>query len=268
MNKLRSAAVAALIALGIAGSGIAQQTVAQSTTRELPNKVAPVPFGPGERATYRVTYGIAGGVGKGTVEVAGIDTIRGHPAYHLRLAVKGGIPFARVDDLQESWLDVASLYSHRFHQNLHEVKYKRLLTREFFPSEMLWRGIQNKEIGPLAHSAPLDDISIMYWIRTQPLEVGRTYTINRYFKADGNPVVVKVLRRETIKVPAGEFNTIVVQPIIRTKGLFSEGGEAEIFFSDDDRRIIVQITTKLSIGTLKLQLESHREGRPLTGDIF
>ena len=38
-----------------------------------------------------------------------------------------------------------------------------------------------------------------------PLEIGRTYTFNRYWKNDGNPVTIKVLRREKVKVPAGEF---------------------------------------------------------------
>jgi hypothetical protein len=105
----------------------------------------------------------------------------------------------------------------------------------------------------------------MYWARTIPLEVGRTYTFSRYFKQDGNPVVVKVLRRQTVKVPAGTFSTIVIQPIIKTKGLFSEGGEAELYFSDDSRRMLVMMNTNLSIGSLKLQLQSYEAGEPLTG---
>jgi hypothetical protein len=43
----------------------------------------------------------------------------------------------------------------------------------------------------------------------------------------------------------------VVQPIIRTKGLFSEGGRAEVFFTDDDRRIPVLIKSRLDVPLLK-----------------
>jgi hypothetical protein len=65
-------------------------------------------------------------------------------------------------------------------------------------------------------------------------------------------------------VPAGSFPVIVVQPIIRTRGLFSEGGRAEVFFTDDDRRIPVQIKTNLDvplIKTMNMQLYSYTPGK-------
>src|SRR5690349_11836727 len=66
------------------------------TTAVAPS-VARVPFGVREKATYRVSFkGI--GVGNGSIEVAGVDTVRGNPTYHLVMKVKGGIPFARIDD--------------------------------------------------------------------------------------------------------------------------------------------------------------------------
>jgi hypothetical protein len=57
-------------------------------------------------------------------------------------------------------------------------------------------------------------------------------------------------------VPAGEFNTIVVQPIIRSSGMWSEGGEAEIHFSDDDLRIVVYMKADVPNfpGSLSLHL--------------
>ncbi len=238
-----------------------------SVIRPIERRIASVPFGPGERGTFKVTFGGIG-VGRGVVEVAGLDTIRGIPAYHFVLKIKGGVPFAHVDDVQESWMDIVRLSSLRFHQNLNQVKYKRRLTFDFFPSEGIWKVLEREQSGPLASNQPLDDISFMYWVRTIPLEVGKTYTFTRYFKTEGNPVVVKVLRRETVKVPAGTFQTIVLKPIIKTKGLFSEGGEAELYFTDDSRRMLVMLSSKLSIGTLKLHLESYTPGDPLSGSLF
>jgi hypothetical protein len=250
-----------------------QTSHATVTRPHVAGKVAPVPFGVHEKATFKVSFsGI--GVGTGTSHVESVDTVRGVPVYHLVFKIKGGMIVAHVDDTQESWLDVANLTSLRFHQNLQEVNYKRNLVIDMFPTESLWRSVnyrlkasdpdRNKS-GPLASAEPLDDVSFMYWARTIPLEVGRTYTFSRYFKQDGNPVVVKVLRRQTVKVPAGTFSTIVIQPIIKTKGLFSEGGEAELYFSDDSRRMLVMMNTNLSIGSLKLQLQSYEAGEPLTG---
>ena len=111
--------------------------------------------------------------------------------------------------------------------------------------------------------APLDDISFLYFVRTLPLEVGDVYTFDRYFKESGNPVEIRVLRRETVEVPAGVFEAIVVHPTFQTSGMFSDGGEAELFFTDDESRTLVYMKTKLSIGNLTLHLESAEQGRPL-----
>ncbi len=94
--------------------------------------------------------------------------------------------------------------------------------------------------------------------------MGETYEWNRYFRFDRNPVILRVLRRETVKVPAGEFSTIVVQPIIKTRGIFSEGGEAEIFITDDERRIPVKLKSKLVVGSVTLELTEWVEGERLT----
>jgi hypothetical protein len=236
-------------------------------------KVAAVPFGLHEKATFKASFGGIG-VGGGTAEVVGLDTIRGVPSYHFLFTMKGGIIFAHVDDRQESWMDAAKLVSMRFHQDLHEVNYKRDLVFDMYPAETLWRSVnrlrktsdpKHEESGPLATTIPLDDISFMYWARTIPLEVGKTYTFTRYFKQDGNPVIVRVLRRETVKVPAGTYQTIVIQPVIRAKGMFAEGGKAELYFTDDARRMLVKLSTKLSIGSITLQLEDYKPGVPVMG---
>ncbi|MBI4545106.1 MAG: DUF3108 domain-containing protein [Gemmatimonadetes bacterium] len=227
--------------------------------------VAAVPFGPGERLDYKLTLGIFGEVGKGSMEVVGVEDVRGSPAYHLRFDLKGGILFAKVDDRLQSWLDVSRLQSHRFRQDQKEFRYERHRTLDFFPHEMLWRRLDKDESGALATERPLDDVSFIYFVRTLPLEVGQTYTFHRYFKADGNPVVVKVLRKEVVKVPAGTFETIVVQPIIQTDGLFGKGGRAEIYFTDDEQRLVVQLKSHVPvIGSLNLYLDSYQPGAKLS----
>jgi hypothetical protein len=65
---------------------------------------------------------------------------------------------------------------------------------------------------------------------------------------------VTVLRRERIRVPAGTFDAIVVRPTIKTTGIFSEGGRAEVWFADDSTRRMLQMTSRLSLGSLSLEL--------------
>ena len=69
---------------------------------------------------------------------------------------------------------------------------------------------------------------------------------------------IRVLRRERVSVPAGEFNAIVVQPVIKSKGIFSENGHAEVWLSDDRNRIMLQMKSGLSFGSINLYLKSYR----------
>jgi hypothetical protein len=71
---------------------------------------------------------------------------------------------------------------------------------------------------------------------------------------------VRVIGRERITVPAGTFDTIVLQPMIRTKGIFSEKGEARIWLTDDASRVMVKMTAKVAFGTLTMALTSARPG--------
>lgn len=231
-----------------------------------------IPFGPGERADYRVSLGIFGTVGEGAMEVVGVERVDGFLTYHLRMTTKGGVLFAKVDDQLDSWMDVKGLFSRRFLQNQHEVSYKRHRQYDFFPAEKRWDVKDfrsgNTDSGELPVDAPLDDVSFLYFVRTLPLEVGETYVFNRYFKADGNPVTLRVLRRDTIKVDAGTFPVIVVQPIIKAGGLFGEGGHAEVYFSDDSRRLVIQLKSSVPvIGSLNMYLKDYKPGlatiRPL-----
>lgn len=262
--QLRSTASAVLLLFAsFASAAPAQIPVDGLRTAEAPP--AAVPFGVGEKLVYSVSLSPFGGVGDGSFEVVELDTIHGHTTYRLRMRVKGGVLFAKVNDHYQSWMDVHSLISRRFQQDQKEVKYERHRTLDFFPEQLRWSRLDKEESGPLPTDRPLDDISFIYYARTLPLEVGRTYTLPQYFHKDGNPVVLKVLRRETVKVPAGTFATIVVQPIIQTKGLFGKGGKAEVYFSDDDRRLLVQMKSDVPVlGSLTLRLERIELGERLS----
>jgi len=215
------------------------------------------PFSVGERAEYDVKFGFVK-AGRGSMELKGIDTVRGRDAYHFIFKVSGGIPFYRVNDVLESWVDTERFHSLRFFQDQEEGGRNREKLYEIFPERGVYEE-KGKQAMPTVES-PLDDMSFLYFVRTLNLEVGRTYSFSRYFKPQANPVQLVVLRRERIEVPAGKFNTIVVQPIIKTRGIFSEGGRAEVWIADDSSRVIVQIKTRLAFGSLNLFLTSYKGG--------
>jgi hypothetical protein len=222
-----------------------------------------VPFGLGERATYAVRLGRLGTIGQGSMQILGVEMVDQRPTYRTRMQIAGGIPLARVDDTFESWIDVNGLFSRRYHQDQKEVNFERVRKFDFFPERRAYRRTDTGETGTLPTDRPLDEVSFLYYARTLPLRVGETYTLNQYFREDGNPVVLRVLRKERVRVPAGTFETIVVQPVIRTRGLFGEGGQAEVFFSDDDRRVLVMLRSRVRlIGSLSLHLQEYQPGQP------
>ena len=231
-------------------------TLAASLPAVQPRQI--VPFDTGEKLTYDVRFGGIK-VGSGRMEVLGTQDVRGREAWHTRFTVKGGIPFYRVNDRMESWIDTRTFESLRFVQDLEEGRRDKERFYEIYPERATYSEKGETEHAPSV-ADPLDDAAFMYFVRTIPLEVGRTYDFNRYFRPDRNPVQIRVLRKETVKVPAGTYRTIVIQPVIKSKGIFSEKGHAEMWLTDDPRRLLVQMKTDLSIGSLSLYLRGYVPG--------
>ncbi len=238
---------------------------ADSVSYEVDPFAAVVPFGPGERLEYNVKLGIFN-AGDAHMEVLGIDSVRGEPTYHLDVAMKGGLLFGAfgMDSRFESWLDTQLLLSRRYISDESNTGYSSYRSFELYPDQMLWDQTDENVTGPLATALPLDDISFIYFVRSLPLEVGQTYTLSRYFKKEGNPVVIEVERRAVREVGAGTFNTIVVRPTIQTDGLFEDGGEAELHFTDDENRYLVYMRVGMPfVGSITLHLENIVPGTPI-----
>ena len=264
--------IAAPLAILVAAAAGAGGLAGQSTGALVDDGVFPeeVPFRIGDEAEYSMLFGTIS-FGRMQLRVEARDTIRETPAYRLAMEVKGGVPFYRMDDRTVSWLATAPYRSLRFEEILKQGSYRRhrrweldheklTATREEWDEEAgAYRPHRRQRDLPMPPGA-LDEISYLFLIRALPLEVGRTYEFNRHFEEDGNPVIVQVLRRERVRVPAGTFETIVVRPVIQTDGLFAEEGEAEVFISDDDRRLIVQIKSRMRRGPVNMYLREFTAG--------
>ncbi len=246
-------ALAFAVALGATFAGAAQAP-AQNVPDSAAQAVAPVRWAVGEFLEYTLKYG-ALSVGSGRMQVLGRDTVRGRDAWKLQFDFSGGTLFFRVNDAFVSWLDVRTLNSLRFEQRIAEPGYRRNRLYQIYPE----RAVFTLDGGPEKPSVPdpLDDATFFYFVRTIPLEVGKSYDFHRYFDPKANPVTIRVLRRDTVDVPAGRFPAIVIQPMIKTNGIFSEGGQAELWLSDDNRRMLLQMKSKLSFGSLNLYLRKY-----------
>jgi hypothetical protein len=225
-----------------------------------------VPWQAGERLEYQVKFSFIT-AGSASIEVLGVEPIRGHDAWHTQFQLKGGRFGYDVAYHFDSWIDVTSLASLRFHSDADQNGKDRIKRYEIFPDRAVFIDETPNPLGTAEQPSvenPLDDGSFLHFIRTVPLEVGKTYEYPRYFRPDRNPVTVKVIKREKIKVPAGEFAAIQIQPVINTPGktMFSKGGNAKLWLSDDANRYVLQVKTVLAVGSINLYLKSVRPAAP------
>lgn len=248
----------ALSTMTLAIAAGAQDTARMNTVVDPKAWRMDVPFGVGESAEYQVKYGIFS-VGRGSMQVLGLDTVRGRDSWHIEFRVRGGVPGFRVNDRMESWIDTKTFASLRFHQQLDQGNYERERRFEIYPGSTF---VEDEREPQPTVEMPLDDGSFLYFIRTIPLQVGHEYVFDRYFRPDRNPVRIQVLRKERIRVPAGTFETIVIRPIIKARGIFSEDGRAEVWLTDDDKRLMVQMKSQMKVGSLNLYLRSYTPAPP------
>lgn len=238
---------------------------ADSVSYEVDPFAAVVPFGPGERLEYNVKLGIFN-AGEAHMEVLGIDSVRGEPTYHIDVAMRGGLLFGafKLNSRFESWLDTQLIISRRYISDESYTGYSSYRSFELYPDEMYWHQTDEDVIGDLPSALPLDDMAFIYFVRSLPLEVGQTRQYSNYFKEEGNPVTIEVLRRDVRETAAGTFNTIVVRPTIMTDGLFKDGGEAELHFTDDENRYLVYMRVGMPVvGSITLHLENIVPGTPI-----
>ena len=220
--------------------------------RKLENKA----FKVGERLTYDVKYGFVV-AGVAVYSIPSIKRIAGRDAYHILFEVNS-VPtfdaFYKVRDRYETYVDVEGLFPWRFQQHIREGGYSRDFSA-FFDQR---RGKAKTSEG--TYDIPLyvnDIVSAMYLARTfdySKLKIGDKFELKNFYKDKVYDLYVKYLGRERIKVPAGTFDCIIVEPLVQEGGLFKSEGSIVIWISDDDLKIPVKVKTKVIIGSIDAEL--------------
>jgi hypothetical protein len=99
-----------------------------------------------------------------------------------------------------------------------------------------------------------DTLSSFFYFRTVALQVGTSSFIDIFDCKKLWNTEVQVLRRERISTPLGTFNTIVIKPLLKFEGIFARTGDMHIWLTDDERRIPVQMKSKVRIGSITATL--------------
>jgi hypothetical protein len=237
-----------MLNLAVRIAGLILPVLASTAAAPAPATPGRLPFQVGERLTYDAKVNSLR-AGKATLSVEGLETVRGVGTMHTIFDVNGRVLFKKFANHYESWFDTTTLATIKLIQKTEDVD----KNYEFYPSRKIYiknnDGIENASV-----SAPLDEASFLFFLRTVPLEVGQTLTLDRYYRAERNPIVITVARRERVTVPAGQFDAFVLKPVIKSNGLFSEKSDAEVWIANDAAHTIVKLRSRLPLGTLYLEL--------------
>jgi hypothetical protein len=104
-----------------------------------------------------------------------------------------------------------------------------------------------------------DPLSVFYFFRLHELKENMEIATP---VSDGKDCVMgkaRVIKREKVKVAAGEFDTYLVEPSMEhIGGVFQKSPDAklQIWVTADERRLPVKIKSKVAVGSFSAELDS------------
>ncbi len=220
------------------------------------------PFRVGERVRLRLTYfGVPAGFL--SLEVRPFVKVNGRKSYEFVTRVKSNGVFSlfySVDDVVKTHVDYETLLPYNFSLDVKESKqlvkaqayYNSKTNRATYWEKKITedKGIQEMRKDWSAAPYSQNVFSAAFYMRTFTYRTGKKLTFRVADKGENIVFTGHVLRRERIKTKVGELDTIVVQPRIGIKGAFKSMGEILFWLTDDDRKLLVKLKSKIQIGSI------------------
>ncbi len=210
-------------------------------------------FSVGEKLTFDIDWGPST-VGTATISIPQVVTRNGRGAFEVRSRVLSNRFISAiypVDDKIISYIDTLGIYSLGFEKKLSEGKWRQ--ERKFvLDQENNTAFSQHDTVDIPAYCQ--DVLSAFFYVRTQELKIGDIIEVPHYDNDKVYDIEVKVQGKKQIRVPAGKFNCIVVEPKLKTEGLFKHQGRIHIYLSDDERKIPILMVSKVIFGQVAAKL--------------
>ena len=186
---------------------------------------------------------------------------QGHEVYLLLARAESNAFFSRfykVRERIESYWDRRGLYSRRYVEDRREGKFRQ-------QSDIVFDPVRNEAVYSDGRTFPVparvqDALSAFYYFRTQALPLGGSIVFHYHASRKSQPLQVKVLGRERIETPAGTFDCVGIEPILKAGGIFKNSGRLVIWVTDDERRMPVLMKSKVAIGSISVVLVEARAG--------
>lgn len=229
--------------------------VVDSNFRDLINDA----FGVGEYLKFELGYGF---VKAGSVEMQ-VDSLFEHRGRLCFMVTTNARTYSffdtfyKVRDHGETWIDAWGLFPWRFEKQLREGGYKADVEQVFDQ----YRNLAFEENDTMMVEKYVQDVlSSLYYVRTRDLKVGDTVSIHNYNKKECYGLDVIVHGREEVKVKAGKFQCLKVEPLLKSAGLFKHEGTLTVYLTDDRLKLPVKMKSKVLVGSISADLMEFRLG--------
>lgn len=219
-----------------------------------------------EELKYGVYYAFVK-AGTAYIKNRGLSTLNGRKAYLIQTTAFSAPVIDsvfKVRDVNYSWIDAENFYSLGYTQSLREGNYVRDEWITFDPANKRYYGEVKKKKEPRTIAGKmtipvLDILSALYFVRAQNLEVGKDVIFDIINREEQYPLIVKVLKKETVKIAAGKFRCVVVEPQFRGEGIFvSKGKSLKVWLTDDQYKMPVKMESEVFIGSVSAELLEYK----------
>ncbi len=224
-------------------------------------KIENVAFGLGERLEFDIKYGKIP-AGHAVMEIPEIIEYDNHQCYKIVSTAHSNnfvSVFYKVRDTVNTIIDVDGIFPRKFWKKLREGGYRAERTTIFDQKNHI--AITGTDSIP-TYNFVQDAFSTLYYIRILELIVGQEVLVDNHTSKKNFPLKLKVLRKEEVKVPAGKFDCIVVEPVMRGEGIFKAKGRIWVWLTDDQYKMPVLMKTEVFfLGSVSARLKKYSRGK-------
>ncbi len=222
----------------------------------------PFPFHPGEKLTYRATWGFMQ-AGELTMEVLPVEAVDNVKAYHFAMIMKTSPTIDhiyKVRERQDSYCDIGMTHS-ILYKKVAQGEHPRDVVVNFYWDKLeATRSNFGEKMAPVRIvPGTFDTVSLYYVIRLKDISENKVIEIP-ISEGDNNIMVrARVVKRETIKINDKAYDTFEVIPDmekLEAQHVVKKGDvpELKIWFTADDKKIPVRIQSKVRIGYFTFEL--------------
>ncbi len=223
-------------------------------------------FHAGEQLTYKVFYSVAGayiGAGEATF-TSSLERLNNKPVYHI---VGEGKTYSfydnffKVRDRYESFIDTATFQPYKFIRNINEGGYKKYENVTF--NKVTNTAVTNDGVYKVP-TCVQDIISSLYYMRNinfDSYKPGDRIPFSLFLDNEIYSMYIRYMGKETVKTKYGKFRAIKFKPLLIKGSIFDGGEKMTVWVSDDPNHIPVRIESPISVGSIKVDLLTHRNLR-------